>query len=125
MSNSTSGGAFDVQQVYTGREVRGVVVSSGLNLRPCRFSSRLQGLARGFGIIHDGSNRTSHCYRGQPLPEFNAIPADPRCIQLSAFHTRKSTDNNLFVRTHVAAFFVSLLFCDILQGKLVPRHNGV
>ncbi|KZP18679.1 hypothetical protein FIBSPDRAFT_1045985 [Athelia psychrophila] len=37
-------------------------------------------------------------------------------IGLSAFNTRKSKDKNLFVRTHVAALFVSLLCCDALQA---------
>jgi len=37
-------------------------------------------------------------------------------IALSAFNTRKSTDKALFVRTHVAAYFISLLLCDNLQA---------
>jgi hypothetical protein len=37
-------------------------------------------------------------------------------IALSAFNTRKSTDKNLFVRTHVAAYFLSVLVCDLLQA---------
>jgi len=37
-------------------------------------------------------------------------------ISLSAFNTRKSLDKTLFVRTHVAAYFVSLLLCDLLQA---------
>lgn len=37
-------------------------------------------------------------------------------IALSAFNTRKSTDKTLFVRTHVAAYFISVLTCDILQA---------
>jgi len=37
-------------------------------------------------------------------------------IALSAFNTRKSTDKTLFVRTHVAAYFISLLMCDMLQA---------
>jgi len=37
-------------------------------------------------------------------------------IGLSAFNTRKSTEKTLFVRTHVAAYFVSLLCCDLLQA---------
>ncbi|KAF8893925.1 hypothetical protein BD779DRAFT_1660755 [Infundibulicybe gibba] len=36
--------------------------------------------------------------------------------QLSAFNTRGSLDQHLFVRTHVAAYFVSLLICDLLQA---------
>lgn len=35
-------------------------------------------------------------------------------IFLSAFNTRISLDEHLFVRTHVAAYFISLLFCDLL-----------
>ena len=38
---------------------------------------------------------------------------------MSAFNTRKSTDRNLFVRTHVAAYFLSVLVCDLLQGMFV------
>jgi len=37
-------------------------------------------------------------------------------ISLSAFNTRKSTDQNLFLRTHVAAYFISLLLCDLMQA---------
>jgi len=37
-------------------------------------------------------------------------------IALSAFNTRGSLDNHLFVRTHVAAYFVSLLLCDFIQA---------
>jgi len=37
-------------------------------------------------------------------------------ISLSAFNTRKSTDQNLFVRTHVAAYLISLLVCDLMQA---------
>ncbi|KAH9852137.1 hypothetical protein C2E23DRAFT_827684 [Lenzites betulinus] len=36
-------------------------------------------------------------------------------IALSAYNTRKSTSSNLFVRSHVAAYFVSLLLCEIFQ----------
>jgi len=52
-------------------------------------------------------------------------------ISLSAFNTRKSTDNEMFVRTHVAAYFVSLLLCDLLQaiGSIMNtkwiQHNAV
>ncbi|KAF7321457.1 Git3 domain-containing protein [Mycena kentingensis (nom. inval.)] len=37
-------------------------------------------------------------------------------IALSAFNTRSSLDQHLFVRTHVAAYFVSLLLGDIFQA---------
>lgn len=37
-------------------------------------------------------------------------------IALSAFNTRKSTNKSLFVRTHVAAYFISLLLCDLMQA---------
>jgi len=37
-------------------------------------------------------------------------------IVVSAFNTRGSLDNHLFVRTHVAAYFVSLLLCDLVQA---------
>lgn len=37
-------------------------------------------------------------------------------IAISAFNTRKSTEKNLFVRTHVAYYFISLLIADILQA---------
>ncbi|KII92027.1 hypothetical protein PLICRDRAFT_172183 [Plicaturopsis crispa FD-325 SS-3] len=37
-------------------------------------------------------------------------------ISMSAFNTRASEDKNLFVRTHVAAYFVSLLIGDLLQA---------
>lgn len=37
-------------------------------------------------------------------------------IAISAFNTRASPDQHLFVRTHVAAYFVSLLLCDLLQA---------
>ncbi|KAI0819683.1 hypothetical protein BC628DRAFT_1401598 [Trametes gibbosa] len=36
-------------------------------------------------------------------------------IALSAYNTRKSTSPNLFVRSHVAAYFVSLLLCEVMQ----------
>ncbi|KAG9220987.1 hypothetical protein CCMSSC00406_0002413 [Pleurotus cornucopiae] len=37
-------------------------------------------------------------------------------IVLSAFNTRNWKDQNLFVRTHVAAYFISLLLCDFFQA---------
>jgi len=37
-------------------------------------------------------------------------------IAISAFNTRTSPNQHLFVRTHVAAYFVSLLLCDLLQA---------
>ncbi|KAJ7209625.1 hypothetical protein GGX14DRAFT_452283 [Mycena pura] len=37
-------------------------------------------------------------------------------ISLSAFNTRSSLDQHLFVRTHVAAYFISLLFSDMIQA---------
>jgi hypothetical protein len=37
-------------------------------------------------------------------------------ISISAFNTRKSNDQHLFVRTHVAAYFVSMLITDMLQA---------
>jgi len=37
-------------------------------------------------------------------------------ISLSAFNTRSSRDQHLFVRTHVAAYFVSLLVSDLIQA---------
>ncbi|KAJ7124978.1 hypothetical protein C8R44DRAFT_781958 [Mycena epipterygia] len=37
-------------------------------------------------------------------------------IALSAFNTRSSLDQHLFVRTHVAAYFISLLLSDLIQA---------
>lgn len=37
-------------------------------------------------------------------------------IALSAFNTRSSIDQHLFVRTHVAAYFISLLLSDLIQA---------
>ncbi|KAK7007826.1 Git3 domain-containing protein [Favolaschia claudopus] len=37
-------------------------------------------------------------------------------IAISAFNTRSSRDQYLFVRTHVAAYFLSLLLSDIIQA---------
>ncbi|KAI0058027.1 hypothetical protein BV25DRAFT_1326908 [Artomyces pyxidatus] len=37
-------------------------------------------------------------------------------IAMSAFNTRTSKNPNLFVRTHIVAYFISLLTCDILQA---------
>ncbi|KAJ8521163.1 hypothetical protein ONZ45_g2080 [Pleurotus djamor] len=37
-------------------------------------------------------------------------------ISLSAFNTRSWKDQSLFVRTHVAAYFISLLLCDFFQA---------
>ncbi|KAJ7072550.1 hypothetical protein C8F01DRAFT_1243594 [Mycena amicta] len=37
-------------------------------------------------------------------------------IALSAFNTRSSIDQHLFVRTHVAAYFISLLISDLIQA---------
>jgi hypothetical protein len=39
-------------------------------------------------------------------------------FQFSAFNTRTSLDEHLFVRTHVAAYFISLLLCDLLQSMV-------
>ena len=37
-------------------------------------------------------------------------------LQISAYRTKGSPDDHVFVRTHVAAYFVSLLLCDLTQG---------
>jgi hypothetical protein len=37
---------------------------------------------------------------------------------MSAFNTRTVKNPKMFVRTHVAFYFVSLLLSDILQGEL-------
>ncbi|KAJ7690659.1 hypothetical protein B0H17DRAFT_1201502 [Mycena rosella] len=37
-------------------------------------------------------------------------------ISLSAFNTRSSIDQHIFVRTHVAAYFVSLILSDLIQA---------
>ncbi|KZT10984.1 uncharacterized protein LAESUDRAFT_755612 [Laetiporus sulphureus 93-53] len=37
-------------------------------------------------------------------------------LAISAWNTRKSVNPHLFVRSHVAAYFVSLLLCDLLQA---------
>ncbi|KAL1941111.1 hypothetical protein VTO73DRAFT_7323 [Trametes versicolor] len=36
-------------------------------------------------------------------------------IAISAFNTRKSTSRNLFVRSHVAAYFICMLSCELVQ----------
>ncbi|KAH9888857.1 hypothetical protein C8Q73DRAFT_708429 [Cubamyces lactineus] len=36
-------------------------------------------------------------------------------IAVSAYNTRHSTSRNLFVRSHVAAYFVSMLVCEVMQ----------
>lgn len=40
---------------------------------------------------------------------------------MSAFNTRTIKNPNMFVRTHIAFYFVSLLLSDILQGESVPH----
>ncbi|KAI9442654.1 hypothetical protein H4582DRAFT_2073251 [Lactarius indigo] len=40
-------------------------------------------------------------------------------IAISAFNTRMVKDPNMFVRTHVVFYFISLLLSDILQGALI------
>ena len=35
---------------------------------------------------------------------------------MSVVRSRRSSDQTLFVRTHVAIFFFSLLICDLIQG---------
>jgi len=42
---------------------------------------------------------------------------------MSAFNTRTIKNPNMFVRTHVAFYFVSLLLSDIFQGESVPDHT--
>ena len=43
--------------------------------------------------------------------------------QLSAFVTRNSVDEHIFVRTHLSTYFICLLLCDCLQGKTPePLH---
>ncbi|KAH9935557.1 uncharacterized protein B0H18DRAFT_976242 [Fomitopsis serialis] len=37
-------------------------------------------------------------------------------LAISAWNTRKSVNPHLFVRSHVAAYFVSLLWCDLMQA---------
>jgi len=44
--------------------------------------------------------------------------------KISAFNTRKLVDRHLFVRTHIATYFLCLLVCDCLQG-LSERFNFV
>jgi hypothetical protein len=38
-------------------------------------------------------------------------------LKMSAFNTRTVKNSNMFVRTHVAFYFGSLLLSDILQGE--------
>jgi len=38
-------------------------------------------------------------------------------LKMSAFNTRAVKGPEMFVRTHVAFYFVSLLLSDILQGE--------
>ncbi|KAJ6593635.1 hypothetical protein B0H19DRAFT_1091328 [Mycena capillaripes] len=47
---------------------------------------------------------------------FTAVVGLLAAIALSAFNTRSSVDKHLFVRTHVAAYFISLLFSDLIQA---------
>ncbi|KAG9045607.1 hypothetical protein FS842_001146, partial [Serendipita sp. 407] len=37
-------------------------------------------------------------------------------MAISAYRSKGSQDDHVFVRTHVAAYFVSLLICDLMQG---------
>lgn len=37
-------------------------------------------------------------------------------LGISAWNTRKSVNPHLFVRSHVAAYFISLLWCDLMQA---------
>ena len=37
-------------------------------------------------------------------------------LQVSVVRSRRSSDQTLFVRTHVAMYFFCLLFCDFFQG---------
>ncbi|KAJ8494363.1 hypothetical protein ONZ51_g2396 [Trametes cubensis] len=39
-------------------------------------------------------------------------------IAVSAYNTRHSTSRNLFVRSHVAAYFISMLICEVMQSIL-------
>ena len=41
--------------------------------------------------------------------------------QVSAFNTRKSKSRNLFVRSHVAGYFISLLLCEITQSAFIIK----
>lgn len=45
-------------------------------------------------------------------------------VALSAWNTRRSEDRFLFVRTHAAAYFVSLMICWVLQciGSIMNTH---
>ncbi|KAF7984260.1 hypothetical protein HWV62_16100 [Athelia sp. TMB] len=82
------GGVFQASQAYTKSEVRGV---SELQLKPLK-------LVIAASVI-----------------SLTAVVGLLSAIGLSAWNTRRSADKNLFVRTHVAALFVSLLCCDLLQ----------
>ena len=42
---------------------------------------------------------------------------------MSAFNTRTDKNPNMFVRTHLAFYFVSLLLSDILQGESLFLHT--
>ncbi|KAJ7078845.1 hypothetical protein B0H15DRAFT_788534 [Mycena belliarum] len=48
-------------------------------------------------------------------------------ISLSAFNTRSSSNQHLFVRTHVAAYFISLLISDLIQalGSIVGNAKWI
>jgi len=45
-----------------------------------------------------------------------AVVALLSALSLSSLNTRTSLDKHLFVRTHVAAYFICLLLCDLLQA---------
>lgn len=46
---------------------------------------------------------------------------------MSAFNTRRVKGHDMFVRSHVAFYFVSLLLGDLLQGgfSVCTRRRGV
>lgn len=66
----------------------------------------------------DGSHNVTNGTRGAYPVSVEAMYDSSSQLQISAWNTRKSVNPHLFVRSHVAAYFVSLLWCDLMQGAL-------
>ena len=112
------GDAFVLRRPYTASEATGVLVSlspEDAKSRPVNTLARTGSRVDLLRIRHR-SRRTPSCYRrtlSSSYPHYAALTA----LQVSAYNTRHSTSRNLFVRSHVAAYFISMLICEVMQSK--------
>ncbi|KAF9020464.1 hypothetical protein BDZ89DRAFT_1138632 [Hymenopellis radicata] len=99
---------------YTSREAKALLSVYVLHRwNPSSLQSSI-GTRCGLFYLPRRHRRPARCNIGKS--QTNSTRPCPYPGQLSAFNTRSSGGEHLFVRTHVAAYFICLLVSDLFQG---------